>query len=90
MTLPQVGRYHAVTPGPDGPEPAYFDPGRPGMEAAMRAAMRVRDGVPRTVTSVSGRVVTELCTITDGAATAWPEGSAVIPARKTPRKGKRS
>ena len=37
MTLPQVGRYHAVT-SPDGPEPEYFDPGLPGLEAAMRAA----------------------------------------------------
>jgi hypothetical protein len=88
MTLPQVGRYHAVTPGPDGPDPAFFDPGLAGMEAAMRAALAARDGVPRTVTSVAGRVVTELCTITDGAA-AWPPGSAVVPGRKT-QKGKTS
>jgi hypothetical protein len=87
--LPQVGRYHAVTPGPDGPEPAFFDPDLAGMKAAMRAAMAPRDGVPRAVTAVAGRVVTDLCTITDGAAE-WPEGSAVIPARKTPRKGKTS
>ena len=85
MTLPQVGRYHAVTPGPDGPEPAFYGPDLTGMKAAMRAAMTARDGVPRAVTSVCGRVVTALCTITDGAA-AWPEGSAVVPARKTSRK----
>ena len=89
MTLPRVGRYHALTPGRAGPEPEFFDPDLAGMEAAMRAAMKARDGVPRTVTSVAGRVVTDLCTITNGMP-AWPEGSAVVPARTTPRKGKTS
>ena len=81
MNLPQVGRYHAVT-SPDDPEPEFFDPGLPGLEAAMRAAGKAsRDGTPRVVTSVCGRVVTHVCTITRGVA-AWPPDSAVIPARK--------
>jgi hypothetical protein len=88
MTLPQVGRYHAVTPGRAGPEPEFFDPGLDGLKAALRAAAKIRDDIPRAVTSVCGRVVTPVCTITDGV-TQWPEGSSVVPAR-TPRKEKRS
>jgi hypothetical protein len=82
MTLPQIGRYHAVTPGRAGPEPEFFDPGLDGLEAALTAVAKTRDGVPRAVTSVSGRVVTDVCTVTDGV-TAWPEGSSVVPARKS-------
>lgn len=87
MTLPQIGNYHAVTPGPvNGPEPDTFGTGLPGLLAAMRAAAKVpRDGVPREITLVSGREVALICTITDGVA-AWPPGSPVVPARKPPRK----
>jgi hypothetical protein len=89
VTLPQVGRYHALTPGRAGPEPEFFDPGLDGLKAALRAAAKApRDGVPRAVTSVSGRVVTDICTITDRVTT-WPPGSSVVPARK-PRKEERS
>ena len=86
--LRRVGRYHALTPGRAGPEPEYFDPGLDGLKAALTAAAKApRDGVPRVLISVCGRVVTGICTITDGT-TAWPEGSAVVPAR-TPRKKER-
>ena len=83
--LPRVGRYHVLAPGRAGPEPEYFDPGLDGLKAALTAAAKApRDGVPRALISVSGRVITPVCTITDGAP-AWPEGSAVVPARKTPQ-----
>lgn len=89
MTLPRIGNYHAVTPGPvNGPEPDTFGTGLPGLLAAMRAAAKVpRDGVPRVITSVTGREVTVICTITDGVA-AWPPGRGIVPARKTPRQRK--
>ena len=88
--LPQVGRYHALAPGRAGPEPEFFGPGLDGLKAALTAAAKApRDGVPRVLISVCGRVVTALCTITDGAA-AWPEGSAVVPARTPRKKGKTS
>ena len=91
MTLPRIGNYHAVTPGPvNAPEPDTFGAGLPGLLAAMRAAAKVpRDGVSRVITLVSGREVTVICTITDGVAQ-WPPGRAVVPARKKSRKDKRS
>lgn len=87
---PQVGSYHAVTPGTRGPDPQWFDAGYEGLMAALTAAAKApQDGVARVVTSVSGRVVTTVCTVTNGKAI-WPEDRDVVPARSKQRKGKRS